>query len=71
MANVKVAAIRKTLDAFAELYDHAGACNNAVALRKLSVALCKADKRTVDELVNILSTGGQPPSVPPIVSTGH
>lgn len=71
MASVKVSAIRKTLDAFADLYDRAGAKNEGEALRKLSAAMSKADKRTVDDLVNILSAGGQAPSVSPIVSTGH
>lgn len=71
MASVKVSAIRKTLDAFADLYDRAGSVQNAQALRNFSSAMSLADKRTVDDLVNMLSTGGQPSAVSPKVPNGH
>lgn len=62
MASVKVVQLRKTLEVFAGLYDKAGAKAEAQAIREISQALRAADKRTVDDLAAILSTGGQHPA---------
>lgn len=55
MAALKVAQLRSALDAFAELYANCGATEQAAALKSLSRALQKADKRTVDEVVSKLN----------------
>ena len=54
MAVLKVAQLRSTLDAFASLYSHAGATEQAEAVRAISTALARADKLSVDEIVQAL-----------------
>ena len=71
MASVKVSQLRKTLEAFANIYENAGAVEQAAALRQLSASMAKADKRTVDDLVNILSTGGQQGQIKQSLGRGH
>lgn len=63
MAALKIAQLRLALDAYADLYAHCGATEQASALRSLSKALQKADKRTVDEVVGKLNAiGTKPPN---------
>ncbi|MEQ1695822.1 MAG: hypothetical protein ABL901_08275 [Hyphomicrobiaceae bacterium] len=54
MAALKVAQLRITLDAFAALYSHAGATEQAEAVRAVSHALARADKLSVDEIIQAL-----------------
>lgn len=59
MASVKVSQVRAVLEAFADIYSNVGAVDQSEALLKLSGAIAGADKRTVEELVNMLPTNGQ------------
>lgn len=69
MASVKVAQLRKTLEAFASLYEGAAVADKAQALRSLGAAMAGADKRTVDDLVKMLSTSSeQVPAAPSLRS---
>jgi len=54
MAALKVSHIRSTLDAFAVLYSHAGATEQSDAIAAMSKALARADKLSVDEIVQAL-----------------
>lgn len=71
MATVKVAQLRATLDAFAALYERCGATDDADALRALSKAMQKADKRTVDDVVGRLNQAGDKPPSTAKVSSRH
>ena len=54
MAALKIAQLRSTLDAFASLYSHAGATAQAETVRAISNALARADKLSVDEIIQAL-----------------
>jgi hypothetical protein len=63
MAALKIAQLRSTLDAFAVLYKNSQFSERAEALRAVSLALAKADKLSVDDVIRALeNNGGHTPS---------
>ena len=59
MAALKVKQLRGTLGKFIQLYERAGAREQAAALRRLADSLEKTDHLSVDEVMRALQKIGQ------------